>query len=244
MKRKPAGLLVAFVLALIGTLLLVAYVQQARNQAVADERLVEVLVVQKPIGKGTPAEKIQPPLVKLLGVPANAKAADALTSLSGLKGKQTTIDLQPGEQVLASRFTTAAKSAEDLIGAGKVEVTVTLQPDRAVGGRVRIGDVVNLITTFPKEDQDPAFTQILLSNIKVTNVQTGTPPPATDPKSATPTTQPVNPAPSGAFMVTLAVTPADAERVVYAAEFGKLWLTAEGAVPPAGSRAVTRENVL
>lgn len=242
MKQKPVGLLVAFVLAMIGTLLLVAYVQSARTEALSKVRLVDVLIATKPIPKGTSPEAAAAS-VKLVGVPVKAKAPDALTTLDGQKKKVTAINIQTGEQVLASRFVEPEKTAAELVGEGHVEVTITLPPDRTVGGTVRIGSVVNLITTFAADAGHPASTHILLANVKVTNVQTGTLPPAQQPKSATPTTAQVNPAPSGSFMITLAVSPADAERVVFAAENGKLWLTGEGDVPTTGSKVVTRENV-
>jgi pilus assembly protein CpaB len=242
MKQKPVGLLVAFVLALIGTLLLVTYVQSARTEALSKVRLENVLVATRPIPKGT-APDAAAASMKLIGVPAKAKAPDALTALDTVKGKQTAIDIQTGEQILASRFVEPQKSAAELVGPGHVEVTVTMSPDQTVGGTIRIGSVVNLITTFPGDAGHEIETHIMLSNVKVTNVQTGTLPPAQQPKSATATTVAVNPAPSGSFMITLAVTPADAERVVFAAENGKLWLTAEGDVPTAGSKIVTRENV-
>jgi pilus assembly protein CpaB len=249
MKRKSLGLFLAFVLALLGTLLLVAYVQQARNQAVASDRLEPVLVVLKPVPKGTAAESVGP-FVKLEQVPINAKAADGISSLAAVKGKKTSIDLVPGEQLLSTRFTAAA-AADANVPEGKVEVTVTLAADRAMGGLLKQGDVVDLIGTLPKgESQDagaapPASTHIELTNVKITKIQTSqlaAPSKAQDAKAATVTDAPTL-APSGTFLVTLAVSPADAERVVYFAEFGRMWLTGEGAVPTPGIKIVTRENV-
>jgi len=250
MKRKSIGLFAAFVLALLGTLLLVAYVQQARKQAVAETSLTGVLVVTKPIPKGAASETLTP-FVKLEQVPVNAKAADALTTLAAVKGKKTSVDLVPGEQLLATRFTAAA-ATDSSVPKDLVEVTVTLAPDRAVGGAVKQGDAVDLIATLPagkgadaSKPEIPQSTHMEIANVKVTRVQASTlPAPARpqDPKAATVTDGPTQ-APTGSFLVTLAVSPADAERVVYFAEFGRLWLTGEGAVPTTGIKVVTRDNV-
>ena len=51
-------------------------------------------------------------------------------------------------------------------------------------------------------------------------------------------------APAGDLLVTMAVTPADAERLVFTAEFGNVWLAAEGAdVPEDGTSVQTRGSV-
>lgn len=251
MKRKPAGVLLAFTFAVIGTLLLVAYVQSAKNRAGASEKTVDVLVVDKPIPKGTDTAAVNTFLL-IKRLPAGAVAPGALTSLDAVAGKRTSVDLLPGEQLLQSRFITQAQTVEAAVGAGNVEVTVSLSPERAAGGRVRVGDRVDVITSFkgisdkPDAPQAPEATKILLANVKVTAVQmSNAPAPAAagtpeQPRAAT--TGPTQ-APSGTILVTLAVTPADAERVVFATEFGTMYLAGNGVPAIPGSKLVTKENV-
>ena len=53
MKRKLGGSLAALLLATLGTVALVGYVQSAKDRAVAGERMVDVLVVTDTVAKGT-----------------------------------------------------------------------------------------------------------------------------------------------------------------------------------------------
>ena len=69
MKRKIIGVLAALVLAGIGTTALVAYVESAKDEAVAAEALVDVYVVNETIPKGTSAAEIAQS-VKVTQVPA------------------------------------------------------------------------------------------------------------------------------------------------------------------------------
>ncbi len=53
-----------------------------------------------------------------------------------------------------------------------------------------------------------------------------------------------NLAPSGNLLVTLAVDAPSVERIVFAAEFGLIWLTVEPAdAPEDGTKIVTRDNI-
>lgn len=51
-------------------------------------------------------------------------------------------------------------------------------------------------------------------------------------------------APSGELLITVALSPADAERLIFSAEFGTLWLAREGpSVPESGTTIQTRDSV-
>jgi pilus assembly protein CpaB len=245
MTRKPVGLAVAFVLALLGTLLLVGYVQAARTKVGASERLLPVLVVDKPIAKGTEAT-LAATAVKVVNVPESVRAKDALAELNSMKGKLTTADLVPGEQLLASRFATPAQVAEAEAGPGNVEVTITLGPDRAVGGQIKVGDTVDILASF-KGGEEGGSTHLFMSNVKITAVQTKAAAAPQANAQAQGQAQAQNgqptPAPRDSFLVTFAVSPPDAERLVYAAENASLWLAANGTVPTEGIRVVTRKDL-
>lgn len=83
MKNRIVGIVAALVLAAVGTAVLVTYVQGAERRALAGERTVEVLVVQAPIAKGTPAAELGP-AVESMTVPAKVQAADSVASLDEL----------------------------------------------------------------------------------------------------------------------------------------------------------------
>src|ERR671915_258693 len=101
--RRLIAALAAVLLAGVGAVLLLSYVGAADRRAMAGMETVQVLVVEKRVPEGTPAEKLTG-LVKAKTLPVKAVAPGTLSSLVPISGRVATTDLQPGEQLLASRF--------------------------------------------------------------------------------------------------------------------------------------------
>jgi pilus assembly protein CpaB len=229
-RRRLLAAFSALVLLVVGTAVLVAYVRGADARALAGTRTVEVLVVDELIPEGTPASELTG-LVRTEMLPAKAVLEGRVTDLASLSGRVATVDLQPGEQLLAGRF----EKPDDLRAAGTVavppglqEVSVLLEPQRAVGGRLAAGDAVGVLVSLEFEDGTSA-SHAVLHDVLVTQVQ-GAPAQAA-PEGETETASAGTPAPAGSVMVTLAVSAAQAEAVVFGIEHGTLWLTLE----PAGA---------
>ena len=248
MKRRLVGILASLLMATVGTFALISYVQSAKDEALAGEQLVDVLVVARPITKGTPAGGIAA-MVETAQVPVKVRAVGAVTNLAGLDGQVAAVDLVPGEQVVSSRFVSAQVAAGVAeVPADKLQVTVSLDPTRAVGGRVRSGDRVGVVASInvsPDGAAGAETTHLILHKVVVASVQAeqklpevaeGTADPA---GSRTPTL-----APTGNLLVTLALDAPSVERVVFAAERGTLWLALEPAeAPEVGTRTVTNGNL-
>ena len=98
-KRRIIGIVAAVLLALVGTVSLVAYVNSAKDNAVADEALVDVYVVDEFVPKGAASETIAAS-VSIEQVPARLKQAGAITDLASLGDEVAAADLQPGDQLL------------------------------------------------------------------------------------------------------------------------------------------------
>ena len=261
MARRILGIVAAVVLAAVGTGVLVLYVQGAEQRALAGERTVDVLVVQSPIAKGTAADQLGG-LVGEETVPAKVQALDSIASLDELEGKVAAVDLVPGEQIVATRFVEpeeAARAEGVEVPDGLQQVTISLDPQRAVGGRVAPGDTVGVFLSFAPFDLEGTVaiqgeeegltgsktgntTHLTFHKVLVTNVQ-GPPEPAAPAEGGGDSTGP-DPVPGGAYLVTLAVDSAQAERIVFTAEFGTLWLSnePETAVED-GASIKTRGNV-
>ncbi|SDY67824.1 pilus assembly protein CpaB [Modestobacter sp. DSM 44400] len=225
MRRRLLAAVAALLLAVLGTVVLLAYVRGADSRALAGAEPVDVLVVDQLVAEGTPAEDLAAS-VRTEQVPAKAAVDGRVTDLADLAGQVATADLQPGEQLLASRF--AAPDALQTPGTvavpdGAEEVSVLLDPQRAVGGRLVAGDTVGVFVSL----DEPATTHVILHRVVVTQVQ-GAPAPAdTGEEGATQTASAGSPAPTGSLMVTLAVTAEQVEGVVFGAEHGTLWLSLE-----------------
>jgi pilus assembly protein CpaB len=241
--RRLIAALAALLLAGAGAVLLLSYVGTADLRAMAGMETVRVLVVEKRVAEGTPAEKLNG-LVTAKTLPVKAVAPGTLSSLEPIRGRVTTTDLQPGEQLLASRFIDPALLVdpnEVKIPKGMQQVSIALESQRVLGGELKPGSTVGVFISLAKEDERPAQTNLALHKVLVSKVQHGA-------ASAQPDegAQPENSAglPEGSLMVTLAVTAPNAEKLVFGAEHGKIWLSLEPAsAAVAGTRVVTEKSV-
>ncbi len=152
--RRAIGIIGAVAVAAVGTLLLVGYVRGAEDRALAGEEVAEVLVVDKPIAEGTPASALTP-FVRTEKVPVKVQAEGAVADLATLAELVASTDLLPGEQLVSSRFVAAeALQEHDRIEApaDTLEVTISISPERALGGQLVPGDVVAVIASFDPFD--------------------------------------------------------------------------------------------
>jgi pilus assembly protein CpaB len=251
MRRRVTGIVAALVLASLGTVMLVVYVQSARDEAVAGERMVDVLVVSDSIDKGTRAADIDD-LVDSKQVPAKVRADGAVADLGDLDDESVAaVDLVPGEQLVASRFVSRRQAARGDVPEGLQEVTIPLEPARALGGQVAAGDTVGVFLSFDPFDigntgeKTANVTHLELHKVVVTRVQLDDSGDGTSVGSEGDDDEAVTAAaPSGTFLVTLAVDGPSAERVVFAAEHGFVWLSAEPLeADEGGTTVVDRGNV-
>jgi pilus assembly protein CpaB len=273
-KRRIIGIIAAVLLALVGTLSLIGYVNSAKDQAVADEALVEVYVVDEFVPKGAVADTVRS-AVSVEEVPSRLVQDGAITDLADLGDDVTTADLQPGDQLVAARLGAADAVAEGL--GDKVQVSAILDAERAVGGTISEGDLVGVHLSFEPfttdeagsntvtgaEESDPAIqaaasqaegesttpggnktpnvSRMEFREVLVTNVQTTNAPVTTGDEEGDDTVEQVS---ATQYVVTLALSPEQSERFVFATEFGSVWLSLQPAgLADDGTRPVTLGNV-
>ena len=150
MSRRFVAIGGAFVLAAFGAFLLIQYVQGAEERALEGQELVTVYVVADPIEEGATVDDIRD-RVELRELPADAVVGNAIADLADLEGLVAAADMVVGEQVLLSRFETPAEAAVDTrieVPSDLLQATVSLDPERAVGGRLVPGDLVAVIASF------------------------------------------------------------------------------------------------
>ena len=254
MKRRLFGIIGALVLALVGTLVLVSYVNGAEDRALEGEKTVKVLVAAEPIAAGTSAAGLEGK-VTFERVPQKVQAEGAVNSINQLGKRVSETELMPGEQIVEGRFVapseaeTAASQGDDSL----LETTIAVDPARAVGGRINAGDTVAVVSSFdpfdtPEGTKTPNQTHILVHKVRVTRVQidadasteTETETESEDDEDA----NEAQPAPSGQLLVSLELSAADVERVVFTAEFGHVWLAAEPEnADESGTKIVVLDNV-
>jgi pilus assembly protein CpaB len=222
----------AVALALVGALLIIFYANGADQRALASTEPVDVLVVKTAIPAGTPVNDMAASLV-VEQVPAAGKSVSALSTLDGKANTVSAVDLVPGEQLLAERLVApAAVKAKGTVDVppGLQEVSFEVEPKRVVGGRIDVGEHVGIFLTFDsggyKAKADDATTQLTVRKVLVTAVQRA-PQAASAEKPADGTNPQDTTLPEGSLMLTVAVNDVDAGKIVFASEFGRLWLTKE-----------------
>ena len=168
--RRLLAAFAALLLLVVGTVVLLAYVNGADARALAGVKTVQVLVAAQPIPAGTSGDQLAE-LVRTEAVPAKTAVEGRVTDLASLSGRVATVEILPGEQLLAARFA----QPDDLkapgtvaVPAGLQEVSVLLEPQRAVGGRLAAGDTVGVVISLKDET---AATHAVLHKVLVTQVQ-------------------------------------------------------------------------
>ena len=244
MKRRAVAALAAVMLAAVGSILLARYVAMADQRAMAGMDPVTVLVVTEPIAEGTPADEVAG-LVTAQTLPATAASPGSVTSLDQLDGQVVATQLLPGEQLLAHRFVepdALVDPAAVEVPVGMHQVTIRLDAARVMGGHLSAGDTVGV---FMSREPDLHETRLVLHKVLVTRVQGGIPAPVDTAATAEPVdpTAP-EPVPAELVMVTLALDAPGAQKVVFAAEYERIWLSLEDVAAPEGdSGTVTKESL-
>lgn len=235
MKSRLLAGLAAAVLAIVGAILVVSYAQGADSRAVQDLEPVTVMVVQKAVPAGTPVATLQA-FVTSQELPGKAVSKTALKNLDGLAGKVTAVNLLPGEQLVAERLVEpeALKTSGSVeVPKGLQEVSFQLEPQRVVGGRIAPGDHVGIFINLKggglEAKPEKETSQLTVHKVLVTSVQRA---PVASPSPAPSASGAGAPAedtslPTGSLLLTVAVNDVDATKIVYAAEFEKLWLSKE-----------------
>lgn len=218
--RRALAVTAAVLLAAFGAIVLVSYVRGADDRAEAGAVLVPVLVVDEQVPAGTPVDELDDAL-STQQVPQRLVATGALADLDGVAGLSTTVDLLPGDQVVAGRFAdpTVQAAGEVVVPAGMEEVSLTLEPQRAVGGELGEGDQVGVYVSVGGLDVTTAsLTGLAVDHALVTRVST------TGAELA---------GAGSTVTVTLALLPADAARVIAGMAQNTVWLSLQDPADPA-----------
>jgi pilus assembly protein CpaB len=248
-RRRVMGIGAAVVLAGLGAAGLVGWAHGTRADAEDQQSLVPVVIVDKQVPQGADAATIAAATHQGT-VQLKYRQSGALTSEAQIGNQVAAATLEPGDQLVAARL---AAKVENAVPADKVQISTQLTPERAVGGILKPGDTVGVYLSFDPFDtnvQDPPpgtptktpnTTHLEFQHVLVTNVQTTTEPVLDDKDSTDAKMEQIT---AGQYIVTLALTPAQSERFVFATEFGHVWLANEPAtVSEDGTALVTLGNV-
>jgi pilus assembly protein CpaB len=247
MDRRRLLLILAVLVAVIGTALVFVYVRGADNRAQDKFTNVQALQATQNIAAGeTYDAALAAGKISLQPIPKNILDLNtgSQTSVDALKGKIAAVPIFPGQVIVSSQFgnSVAATSSSLAIPKGMIAISVNLtDPDRVAGNIQNGQNVVIFVTgTLQKSATTGGgaatavaeSTRLLLPKVTVLNVGSPQPPTTTTStdQNGTQTTEQLP-----RTLLTIAVTQKDAQKVIVASKaldltFGLL--TANSKVSP------------
>jgi pilus assembly protein CpaB len=232
MGRRIIAIFAAAGVALVGVVFVMLYARGADARAVAAQQPADVYVASQLVPTGTTIkDAVRSGLMVKTTVAAKGLPAGALTTVNNENGNLLALtDIQPGEYVLAARFGTTPVGAKAItVPPGNVAVSVQLSDPARVGTFVTPGSRVVLFNTYePVGDQGGAGagmqTRVLLDDVLVIAMgdTSLTPAAPTEGEPGAPAAEVTQ------ALVTVAVSPADATRLVHGIQSGKLYAALRG----------------
>jgi pilus assembly protein CpaB len=222
MTRRIIGVLLALILAVIGTGAVLFYVNDTKNSVADGQAAVTVLVAKQRIPAGTSGESIKTKgYAEELVVPAATAPADSLTVVAGELDKLVlTHDVQPRQLLLKGMFGAATKLSGGVALPEKMlAVSIKTAVEEEVGGFVRPGSQVAIFVTLEPDGKEQV-TKLLLPRVETLAVG------AYGQDAATSTQNDDESLANGTvtLLVTVAVNQSDAERLIHAIRVGQLYL--------------------
>lgn len=193
----------AFVLAVIATVAIYFYVQGVEEEAQGGG-LVTVIVSTVDIPAGTALDGlIEQGAFAGNEIPGDALVSGAVVELSQLQGTIASAPILAGEQIPIARVSGDLPGGSLGIPEGLQAVSVSLSPQQAVGNMINQGDRVVVYGLFGGGGSG-ATSAVVIPDAQVLAVSV--------------------PEGGGAGVATIAVTPAEATRLIFAAGNGQPWL--------------------
>ncbi|QIK76880.1 Flp pilus assembly protein CpaB [Nocardioides piscis] len=224
MARRTVLLIVAALIALLGTAMIVLYVKGIDARATEGQEMVEVLTASGTIeiGEGV-AEAQEAGKFETTSVRRDDVVEGSLTSTSSIADAVAMGTIYPGEQILAAKFGSLSDVDSLVIPDDKLAVSVELTDPARVAGFVNPGSQVAIFVSAEAVLALPGgpaaatpYTRLLLPKVQVIGVGT------TSVSAKTTTTE------EGAAVteqvprtiLTVAVNQKEAEKVIYASRNG------------------------
>jgi pilus assembly protein CpaB len=239
MGRRIIAIFAAALVALVGVASVLMYAKGAEARAIEAQTPTQVYVAAQVIPSGTTVkDAVRQGFLVKTSVAAKGAPAGALKDVTDSNSSLLALtDIQPGEYVLESRFgeTPVGTKAID-VPSGMVAVSVELTDPARVGTFVTPGTHIAIFDSYKIKalgdderakqlnEADVQGTSVLLEDVLVIAMGAGTLTPAPAVAGAEP--EPAAAAPS--FLVTVAVTPTNAARLVHGINTGKLYAALRG----------------
>lgn len=257
--RRAIAFVVATILAIIAAVAVYSYLRGIEQRAVEEADAVVGYVATDRIEPGTLADTaIQLGTIEQAEIPRTLLAEGAVTDLSQITGRVVAEVILPGDQIVSERFAAPGQQAQVLaIPPDHQAMSVQVGIPPGVAGFLRKGDHVSVIAFLeaPTDDGDTVVVedpetgtqteqeetqpraQFVLQDVEILAVGRRLQPTEEQPEGGTTQTEGV--------LLTVAVTPEEAERLAYATLDGSLYLTLlpEDETEPVTTPGRTKDNI-
>lgn len=227
MTRRSTLLLVAFLIAGLGTALILMYVSGINARATEGQELVEVLTATETIEPGESVADAQGAgKFEKIQVARDSMVDGALTSVSSIDDQVAVGSIFPGEQIISQKFGDPGDEETLTIPEDKLAISVELTNPARVAGFVNPGSRVAIFVSADPElfksdgstQKLSPVTRLLLPDIQVIGVGTTTVSSRTTTNDEGEQTTEEIPR----TILTLAADQKQAQKVIYAARNGEL----------------------
>lgn len=233
LSRRLTTLVGSLLLAAMATYALAAYIRGIETRTLQGAEWVKAFVAKDAIAAGTLGRSaIAEGMIALETLPRKLVSKEAVRSLQQIENRVAIVDILKGEQIVTSRFVDPS-SAEGIlpIPADRQAMAVELPMPPGVAGFIRANDRISVIAEF--QEPEPRA-QYLLQGIQVLAVGHQT------------ASQQREGSDEGSkaeqnVLLTLAVTPDEAERLALALAEGEVHLTL---LPPGQETSATSGRTL
>ena len=168
MGRRTVLLIVAALIAALGTSMVFLYVQQADNRAEASQQPVRVLKAVARIDPGETLGAAQTEGKIAVGtVPRKQVLAGAVDSVGGLEKEVALSPIYPNEQIITGKFGSPGDQETLTIPDGDIAISVNLSDTGRVSGFVAPGAQVAIFVNPLSSDGAIGATRLLLPKVRV-----------------------------------------------------------------------------
>lgn len=229
MNRRVLTIILAVLLAVLGTTAVLIYVNRADARALDGQRAVSVLIATKPIPAGTTASAAKSAL-SVETMPAASVPPDVLSGIDkDLAELVTSTDIAQGQLLTRRLLVLESKKNAVVLPEGKLAVTIPVEPGSLGEVPLKAGFKVAVFDTFAAGDQSPftpttgkadgdtanQATRLLLPKVEVISVV------ASKAKAEGSSSKSSG---FGNHLVTVAVTQSEAERLIHVLRTGTVSL--------------------
>ena len=228
MRQRVIVIILAILFGLVAAFLVSNYADDVKNAALEKTETVKAYVAVKSTPRGlTIDELIDRKLIELKQIPKEFLAEDTIKESHDLDDEVLAVKLTAGEHLSENKFR-APKDAGLAFTTPKdmVSVAVPISSPKAAGDLIKVGDFVNVVGTANQQDEQEILSKTILQKVRVAAINSSMDnEDSSSEAKETGLSGSATKRPTTNTTISLAMSQADAEKLILMQEEGSVWLT-------------------